>query len=118
MQKKIDDLWDKMWDLKDRLELESQFSKLAETNPKMQELWSEYCMLNGSYGSIPSKDEYFLQRDRLALVSEATDEWSAPLFVCVNCGGRVRRKEDYVLASYPPRYLYRCDRCGWQDTHV
>ena len=130
MQKKIDDLWDKMWNLKDRLDLESQFSKLAESNPEMQELWSEYSMLKGTTircgkdsgitasSSMPSKDEYFLQRDRLSLVHEATNEWSEPLFICGSCGGRIRRSEDYVLASYSPRYLYRCDKCGWQDTHV
>ena len=130
MQKKIDDLWDKMWDLKDRLDLESQFSKLAETNPEMQELWSEYSMLKGTTiwcgkdsgitasPSIPSKKEYFRRRELLALIHEATNEWSEPLFVCTACGGGARRKEDYVSDSYPPYFVYRCDKCGWQDIHV
>ena len=45
MQSRADVLWSKMWILKDKIELETAFQKVAETNDEMRELWSEYKML-------------------------------------------------------------------------
>lgn len=42
MPKRIDVLWDEMWNLKDKIELELEFQKAAESNDEMRELWSEY----------------------------------------------------------------------------
>ena len=109
-----------MYELKSFCEMEIQFKEIAEKNDKMRELWSEYALLKG-YGvkaDLPSAKEYLDMRNRLAIVSEASNEWTAPLFACAKCGGGVRRKEDYILTSFPPRYLYKCDKCGMQDTHV
>ena len=124
-------LWSEMYELKSVLAMENEFQKIAEENHRMRELWSEYSMLM-EYGEVlpktvgyyrgyplPSQEDYYNRRDRLAIVGEASNEWSEPLFVCPKCeNSGVRRKEDYVLASFPPRYIYRCDKCGWQDTHV
>lgn len=44
------------------------------------------------------------------------EEWSAPKYLCPKCGeGGMRRNEIVVLASYPPKRMYRCDRCGHID---
>ena len=42
MQNRIDALWSKMWILKDKIQLEAEFQKVAESNDEMRELWSEY----------------------------------------------------------------------------
>ena len=124
-------LWSEMYELKSVLAMENEFQKIAEENHRMRELWSEYSMLM-EYGEVlpktvgyylgrplPSQEDYYYQRDRMTLVSEASNKWSEPLFVCPKCkNSGVRRKEDYLLTSYPPRYLYKCDKCEWQDTYV
>lgn len=144
-QKKIDALWEKMWNLKGTLELESEFAKLAESNFEMRELWSEYSMCKGLEGTIkvgddrsvsaastvpvpsdsdyfladylPSKGEYYLERKRITLGASKSNEWSVPLFSCPECGGAVRRNESRILMSNPPRYLYACDNCEWRDRY-
>ena len=154
-QKKIDALWEKMWNLKDTLELESEFAKLAESNFEMRELWSEYSMRKGLectikvgndsgvsaastvpvscisvaptvpvpsdwdcfFSYLPNKEDYFLERQRIAIGSSENKEWSEPLFFCPQCGGTVRRNEAQIFMSNPPRYLYACDNCEWQDRY-
>lgn len=37
---------------------------------------------------------------------------------CPQCGKRLYRRTDVVLASYPPQYRYECDNCGWSGTGV
>lgn len=60
--------------------------------------------------SLPTKEEYeaetlnrhnFMQRD-----------WSEPKYLCTKCNGGMCRNEKVVLASYPPMYEYRCNKCG------
>lgn len=31
---------------------------------------------------------------------------------CPECGKKIYRRDDIVLASNPPKYQYECD-CGW-----
>ena len=113
-----------MSDLADRYESETRFQKIAEKNDHMRELWSEYATLMGeclatnqSPPELPSKEDYFNSRERLAIGYGTGKEWSEPLFVCPICGGGVRRNENYFLASFPPVFIYRCDECGDQTTH-
>ena len=40
-----DELFDEMRKLANRLEDEKRFSRLAEQDPIMEELWNEYCLL-------------------------------------------------------------------------
>lgn len=113
-----------MSDFADRYESETRFQKIAEKNDHMRELWSEYATLMGeclttnqSSPELPSKEDYFNSRVRLAIGYGAGKEWSEPLFKCPFCGGNVRRKEDYLMTSFPPVFIYRCDRCKDQDIH-
>lgn len=39
------------------------------------------------------------------------NKFSEPKYTC-ECGGNVRKRLDIVLASYPPKYQYICDKCG------
>ena len=39
---RMDILWDEMWTLKDKIDMETEFQKAAESNDEMRELWSEY----------------------------------------------------------------------------
>ena len=113
-----------MSDFADRYESEVRFQKIAETNDRMRELWSEYATLMGeclatnpSPLGLPSKGEYFNSRKRLSIGYGAGKEWSEPLFKCPICGEGVRRKTDYLMTSFPPQFIYRCDGCGTQDIH-
>lgn len=43
-------------------------------------------------------------------------KWSEPKYICPNCKeGSMRRNELEVLASFPPKREYQCDRCGYID---
>lgn len=58
---------------------------------------------------LPSAEEY--QKSLEQFISNET--WSEPKYLCPKCGeGGMRRREDIVLASYPPQRLYECDKCG------
>lgn len=60
---------------------------------------------------LPTAEEY--QKSLTQFVSN--EEWSAPKYLCPVCGGGMRRYESVVLASYPPKRLYKCDKCGYTD---
>lgn len=32
---------------------------------------------------------------------------------CPNCGKKIYKRTDIVLASYPPTYRYECKSCDW-----
>lgn len=32
---------------------------------------------------------------------------------CPKCGKKLWRRMDIVLTSYPEKYQYECDDCGW-----
>lgn len=32
-------------------------------------------------------------------------------FPC-SCGGKFKRNNELIYLSYPPKYLFKCDRCG------
>lgn len=34
---------------------------------------------------------------------------------CPKCGENIYRRTDIVLSSYPPKYEYKCLKCGWSD---
>lgn len=36
--------------------------------------------------------------------------------VCPKCGSKMNRKEDIVLTTYPPQYVYICPKCGSRIT--
>lgn len=58
---------------------------------------------------LPSAEEYQKSLEQF-IFNEA---WSEPKYLCPKCGeGGMRRREDIVLASYPPQRLYECDKCG------
>ena len=61
---------------------------------------------------LPTAEEY--QKSLEQFVSNK--EWSEPKYLCPKCEeGGMRRREDIVLDSYPPKRLYKCDKCGHID---
>ena len=36
--------------------------------------------------------------------------------VCPKCGSKMNRKDDIVLTTYPPQYVYICPKCGSRIT--
>lgn len=62
---------------------------------------------------LPTADEY---RKSIGVPYDYQYEWSEPKYLCPKCEeGGMRRREDVVLASYPPKRLYKCDKCGHID---
>ena len=35
---------------------------------------------------------------------------------CPNCGANIHKRNDIVLTSNPPQYIYFCPCCDWADT--
>lgn len=59
--------------------------------------------------SLPTAEEY------AAMCVPAiynTQQYSEPKYICPVCGGGMCRDNSKVLASYPPKYEYRCNKCG------
>ena len=58
---------------------------------------------------LPTMDEYF---DDL-YETWSPHHYSEALFKCPKCGeGEVRRDNEVILSSYPPKNLYKCFNCG------
>jgi len=51
-----------------------------------------------------------------------THEWELyqnrekTIIECPKCGALLWRRTDIVLTSYPPKFKYEYDRCGWSGT--
>lgn len=41
--------------------------------------------------------------------------YTATDITCPKCGKPIYKRTDIVLASYPPKYEYRCFNCQWSD---
>ena len=55
------------------------------------------------------------QKERLEEVFLMPKETKTNIW-CPHCGGPVYKDMSKVLTSYPPRYRYFCEQCGWEDT--
>lgn len=62
------------------------------------------------YTVLPTRDEY-----KAAIDLEPEPEYSEPKYACEQCGGGMCRNNRIVLTSYPPKYLYKCNKCGYVD---
>ena len=61
--------------------------------------------------SLPTKEEYE------KMIKFFNTSWSEPKYQCPNCDGGMCRNETFILASNPPKYEYRCNKCHhieWQ----
>ena len=68
----------------------------------------------GEYDNLPTSIEY---RESIAVDRPIQSEWSEPKYQCPKCDGAMLRNEMVVLATYPPKYLYQCNKCGYQEYH-
>ena len=59
---------------------------------------------------LPTAKEYSEAVNKAAF--QFTAQWSEPKYQCSECGGGMCRNEMVVCASYPPKYEYRCNKCG------
>ena len=61
---------------------------------------------------LPSAEEYQKSLEQFSF----NKIWSEPKYLCPKCGeGGMRRREDIILASYPPQRLYKCDKCDYTE---
>lgn len=61
-----------------------------------------------------TREEYIKQFEPIGIWS--TPEWSEPKYTCPKCGeGGMQRHDNFVCASNPPHYEYRCNKCGYTE---
>lgn len=58
---------------------------------------------------LPTKEEYH------GVISTFTNGLSKPLYQCPKCCGNVRQDRNICYTSYPPKYRYVCDDCGYEE---
>jgi hypothetical protein len=63
--------------------------------------------------NLPTAKEYSEMVQKAAL--QFTAQWSEPKYQCPKCGGGMRKNLMVVLTSYPVKYEYCCDKCGYVD---
>lgn len=66
-----------------------------------------------STSRLPTAGEYSEAAQKSAF--QFTSQWSEPKYQCPNCGGGMCKNMMVVLTSYPPKYEYQCDKCGYID---
>lgn len=62
---------------------------------------------------LPSAKEYSEAAEKIAF--QFTAQWSEPKYQCPECSGGMCRNEMVVCTSYPPKYKYQCDKCGYVE---
>ena len=63
---------------------------------------------------IKTKKEYISEHRNL-IRGINTCNYSEVKYKCDKCGGNMRKRNDIVLASNPPKYQYECDTCNNVD---
>lgn len=64
-----------------------------------------------NYSNLPTAEEY---RASITM-PEIMNKYSEPKYQCPKCGGGMCRNEMVVLTSYPAKYEYSCNKCGYVD---
>ena len=74
---------------------------------------NEYIFPTAKEYALPTAEEYSKMAQEL--VFKYNSQWSEPKYQCPKCGGGMRRNEMVVLTSCPPKYEYKCNKCGHVD---
>lgn len=67
---------------------------------------------NAINNSLPSAKEYREMANQI----DFSARWSEPKYQCPKCNGGMRRDETIVLSSFPPQYMYECNKCGYRES--
>ncbi len=43
----------------------------------------------------------------------ATTEWASTSIECPECGEYIKRNTMMVYTTYPPKFKFKCFKCGW-----
>lgn len=62
---------------------------------------------------LPTKEEY--EKAIPIPLSYEPKQWSEPKYQCTECGGGMCKNLMVELASIPPMYEYKCNKCGHVD---
>ena len=62
--------------------------------------------------NLPTREEY-IKNDGSFYIDGY--KYSEPKYICPKCGGNVRKNLSIVLTTYPPKYEYMCDSCGYSE---
>lgn len=65
--------------------------------------------ITGLTVELPSSEEYANMHQSVFYEQR---KWSEPKYKCPKCGGGMCRNEMVVLTSNPPKFEYRCNKCG------
>ena len=61
---------------------------------------------------LPTKEEY---EKSISISSCRIEQWSEPIYQCPKCDGGMCKNLMITLTSMPPKYEYRCNKCGHVD---
>ena len=61
--------------------------------------------------NLPTAEEYREMVTDLAF-QLAQSQWSEPKYQCPKCNGGMCKDNMTVLTTYPPKYEYKCNKCG------
>ena len=82
--------------------------------------WTGYCRSTActkqnqsTVTYLPTAKEYREAANTIAF--QFTRQWSDPKYQCPECGGGMCRNEMIVLTTYPAKYEYQCDKCGYTE---
>lgn len=68
--------------------------------------------------NLPSAEEYQKRSEKYAkeYIDVTMRQYSEPRYLCPTCqAGGMCRDEHLTLLSYPPKYKYVCNKCGYID---
>lgn len=61
------------------------------------------------YKKLPTAEEYLAS---ISIETVTMKEWSEPRYQCPKCDGGMCKDLMRVCTSLPPRYMYKCNKCG------
>lgn len=62
---------------------------------------------------LPTKEEF---EASITIAMEGLEQYSEPKYLCPECKeGGMRKNLTMVLTTYPIKYLYVCNKCGYVE---
>lgn len=62
-------------------------------------------------------DEHKKQKDFVLSQSKLLEQLVKTDISCPQCGEELYKDVGVVLASHPPKYNYKCLKCGWSSAY-
>lgn len=60
-------------------------------------------------------EDYQTEKQRTINIFNDNQVWIKTEIECPKCGEIIYKNMSLILASYPPKYTYKCPKCKWQQ---